>query len=68
MQDAKGTQIKAGQTLRRIVDSKAVYIGLVYTVISRKWDEEDKTESLVADGGYICELITKDRAKEYEVV
>ena len=67
MQDAKGKEIKAGQTLRRIVDGRAVDTGFIYRVISRKWDDE-QSESLVADGGFVQELITPDRAKEYEVV
>lgn len=67
MKDAKGNVIEAGVTLRRVIDGRAVYAGQQYTVIARLWDDDDQAESLIADAGFIRELITPERALEYEV-
>lgn len=67
-QDSQGTQIKPGDTLERVVDGKAVYKGQKYTVVQRKWNEDDEHESLVAETEFINELLWPGRALEYRVV
>lgn len=69
MKDTNGTEIKEGQTLRRIIDSGGGRKGQTYTVVLKKWSEEDEQHSLVADGGFIKELLSvRDTAEEYEVI
>ena len=67
MKDSKGQQIKEGQTLKRIVDGMAVDAGHEYTVILRKWNDTDDTAALIADGGFVKEMLSVELAKEFEV-
>ena len=69
MKDANGVHIEPGQTLERIIQTSAATVGHRYTVLQRNWHADDEEgEDLIADGGFIKELITPDRAKEYKVV
>lgn len=68
IRDKSAKEIKADQTLRRVVDGKATYKGHIYKV--KQYDFKTNTEGtdLVADGGFIKELLDHDRAKEFEIV
>lgn len=68
MNDAKNNPITKGARLRRIIDDRAAYVGHEYTVVERVWHEGDTGPSLVADGGFISELLSPERCKEYEVI
>ena len=61
MKDSKGTEIKAGQKLIRIVDGMAVDKGYKFKVV--EIDGE-----LVADGGFVKETLYVERAKEFSVI
>lgn len=68
MKDVSGNELIHGQTVERVVASRATYVGHKYTVVSRKWDQEDADDSLVADGGFIQELLTVERSKEFKII
>lgn len=68
MKDANGTEIKIGDDLERIVDGIPNKAGYKYTVIGMDWETEEPGTELVADGGFIKELITNTRALEYKVI
>jgi hypothetical protein len=61
-------EIKEGQTLKRIVDGRAVGKDHIYRVVKYNFSTGGVGDDLVADGGFIKELITKDRVSEYVVV
>lgn len=70
MKDAKGKEIKPGQTARRIVSKAVMEVNSPYnkyTIRLKKWNLDDDTEVLVADAGFLTELLDADRAREFEV-
>lgn len=66
MKDARGKELKPGQTVKRILDGMAVDAGHEYKIVLRPWDEE--TAALIADGGFVKELLNVERAKEFEII
>lgn len=68
MRDANEKLLEPGQTLKRVIAGRATPIGWKYKLIRRKWNEEDPEESLIADGGFIKELLNPKRAEEFEIV
>ena len=67
MKDASGKPITPGATLKRIVENHSAPADHEYTVILYDFYGNGK-EDLVADGGFIKELLDLERAKEYEVL
>lgn len=59
-------KFKVGDTIERIVESRGANVGYKYKVTEYDFWGNGKLV-LVADGGYIKELITEDREAEYEV-
>ena len=55
-----------GQTIIRVIEGRGAPIGHKYHVILYDFNGNGKKQ-LVADGGYIKELITPEREKEYAV-
>jgi hypothetical protein len=68
IRDKNAKDIEPGQTLERIVDGNCAHIGHIYKVIQRDWHSGGEGEDLIASGGFINELITPERAKEYVIV
>jgi len=63
----KTMEFKVGDTIERIVESRGANVGYRYKVIEYDfWGNGELV--LVADGGYIKELLSADRAKEYNAV
>ncbi|RYF61356.1 MAG: hypothetical protein EOO27_02285 [Comamonadaceae bacterium] len=60
MKDNKGTPIVPGQKLVRITPGRVTDVGYEYKVI-----EEDG--ELKADGGFVKETLSVERAKDYSV-
>jgi hypothetical protein len=58
---------KVGDTIERIVESRGANVGYKYKVIEYDFWSNEKLV-LVADGGYIKELLSADRAKEYKKI
>jgi hypothetical protein len=67
MNDKNGKPITPGATLKRIVEGRGAPVGYEYTAILYDF-YGDGTEHLVADGGFVKELLTSERAKEFEVI
>jgi hypothetical protein len=69
IRDKNAKDIKPGQTLKRVVDGRATSKGYKYKVIQRDWTTGDPNgEDLVADGGFIKELLDPTISKEFEVI
>ena len=68
MKDVNGIEIQPGDRLRRVVDGAGTGVGYEYEAILYDFDADSSGEDLVADGGFIKELLTPDRAKEFEVL
>lgn len=68
MNDAHGKEIQPGQTLKRLKESSGTRIGQTYKVILMDWHDGGEGEDLVADGGYIKQLLWPERAREFEIV
>jgi hypothetical protein len=65
MKDIGGREIQEGTKLERAVDGKAAATGHKYLVIKRMWSDDDPVASLVADGGFVSELLNMEVAKEF---
>lgn len=68
MQDSVGNDLKDGQTVERVVAGRVTPVGYQSTIVVRKWNESDTSESIVADGGFIQEKLSPARAKEFKVI
>jgi hypothetical protein len=58
-------KFKAGQIIVRIVDGRAVDAGHEYTVVESDIFSSGGAAQLVADGGFIKELITPENEADY---
>lgn len=68
LRDIDGVPIKAGQKLVRAVDGQGTDTGYEYEVIEEKFSGSSKKPSLIADGGFIQELLYPERAVEFRVI
>jgi hypothetical protein len=68
IRDKNAKDIEPGQTLRRITVGNCTQVGHRYTVKQRNWKDGGEGKDLIADGGFINELITPERSKEYEII
>lgn len=68
IRDRNAKDIKPGQSLERVVDGKATYVGHKYIVKRYDWQTGGDGEDLIADGGFINELLSPERAKEFVIV
>lgn len=66
MKDSKGKELAPGQTVKRTVDGMAVDAGWEYKIELRT--EEDHSAILVANGGFVREILDPERAKEFEII
>lgn len=66
MNDINGRLITPGSKFKRVVDGRVTHIGHEYTAILSKFSSDE--QELVADGGFVKELLTPERAKEFEVI
>lgn len=71
MKDHKGKELTDGQTAKRVVSISVMDVSSkrnLYAIRSRLWHEGDAEPSLVADAGFVTELLTPERAKEFEII
>lgn len=61
-------EFKPGDKLERIVEGRGAPAGHCYTVVKGHFMSGGAGDDLIADGGYIRELITPERASEYRVI
>lgn len=68
IKDKHSKEIAPGQTLRRVVDGKAADAGHEYTVVRYDFKTGGEGADLVADGGFVKELLYPERALEFVVI
>lgn len=67
MEDVNGKPITAGSRLRRVVAGSVTAVGYEYQTVEYDFSGNGTAE-LVADGGFVKELLSSERAKEFEVI
>jgi hypothetical protein len=68
LRDKNAKDIEPGQTLRRLVDHQAAYKGQRYIVKQYNWHTGGEGEDLIADTGFIKELLNPVLSKDFEII
>ncbi len=68
IKDKHSKEIAPGQVLRRVVDGRATNAGHEYIVVQYDFKTGGEGEDLVADGGFVKELLWPERALEFVVI
>lgn len=59
-------RLVVGDKLRRIVEGRGAPIGHIYTIRQYDFPTGGEGTDYIADGGFIKELLSQERLKEYE--